>query len=76
MWATILKILQALVTAVPALLDWWQRHQAAQAQTEAEDRVDNIRRDPAGEWMREFNKNGNSGTSADSAGADEPNADT
>ena len=50
----IFKILSALVSALPALLDWWQRRQIANAQAEVETRVADIRDDPAAAWLRKF----------------------
>lgn len=70
------KILQILAAALPALLDWWARRKAAQSQAEAETRVADIRRDPAGEWLRKFNSQANpNGNSSGAPGADQPDND-
>ena len=48
------KIISALIAALPAVLDWWQRRQVAKAQAETETRVAAIRSDPAAAWLRKF----------------------
>ena len=74
--AIIFKIIQALAAAVPALLNWWAQRKAAESQAEAEARVADIRRDPAGEWLRKFNSQANPDGSASGApGADQPRRD-
>lgn len=54
MLGIISKILQALATSLPTILDWWQRRQATEAQAKVEDRVAVIRSDPGPAWLREF----------------------
>ena len=70
---TLLKIIQTLAAAIPALLDWWQQRQDAQAREKAADRVADIRRDPAAEWLRKFNSQTKPGADpAGTAGPDQP----
>ena len=69
------KIIQALAAALPALISWWERRQAAKAQAEIEARNADIRREPAGEWLHKFNSQANPGGGANQAGADQPDGD-
>lgn len=71
----IFKILSALVSALPALLDWWQRRQAAKAQAETETRVAAIRSYPAAAWLHKFNEQASPGAASDQTSTDQPDAD-
>ncbi len=51
----VLKILAALVSALPTFLDWWNKRQAAQKQAEIEIRNADIDADPGSAWLRKFN---------------------
>ena len=53
--ALLAKIIEVLAAAVPALLDWWSKRQADQAQAEAEARRAAVRDDPVSAWLRKFN---------------------
>lgn len=68
------KILQILAAAVPALLEWWRKHEAAREQTEAEARRAAVRDDPTPAWMRKFNSRANPDAS-NQAGTDQPDGD-
>ena len=68
----ILKVIQALAAALPALISWWERRQAAKAQAEAQARADAVRADPGAEWMRKFNAQANPGGAPNQAGVDQP----
>ena len=68
------KIISALIAALPAVLDWWQRRQAVKAQADAQDRVDAVRNEPAAAWLRKFNEQANpgSGNAPDAPGSNQP----
>lgn len=73
--AAILKILTAFAAALPALLDWWRKRQAAKEQADVETRVADIRNAPADEWLHKFNSQAKPGGVADQAGTDQPHPD-
>ena len=69
------KIILALIAALPAVLDCWQRRQAARGQAETEARVAAIRSDPAAAWLRKFGgqqPDGNIDNAAHKTGPDQP----
>ena len=74
--ATLLKIIQSLAAAIPAVLNWWQQRESAQARDAAAARVADIRREPADEWLHKFNSQQNpGGHAADTPGPDQPGRD-
>ena len=54
--ALVLKLLSALVAALPTFLDWLSKRQAAQAREEVLERVNTVRDNPANAWMQRFGK--------------------
>lgn len=68
--ALVLKLLSALVTALPAFLDWLSKRQTTQAQVEVQERIDTVRGNSADAWMRKFNPQAGSGASS-STGTDQ-----
>ena len=76
MVSIISKVIQVLAAALPALLSWWEGRKAQQAQAAFEDRVADVRADPAGAWLRKFNSQANpgdnSGDNSGASGADQP----
>ena len=73
--ALLAKIIQILAAAVPALLDWWNKRQADQAQVEAEARRAAVRNDPVSAWLRKFNSQADPGP-ADPPGTDQSGRDS
>lgn len=74
MLSIVSKLIQALAAALPTLLSWWDRRQAAKAQAEAEARVADIRANPGPAWMHEFNDQTKT-DAADKTGADKSDGD-